>query len=144
MKKLTLSILTVFAVTTFCFAQKHEKSDSITVPAAVEAAFNQKFNSVKPVWEKEDSTYEAEFTYEGKETEALFTATGEWLETETEIQLSDLPAPAANYIQKKYKKTAIKEVAKIYHADGKITYEVEIKSKDVVFDEAGNLISQAK
>lgn len=80
--------------------------------------------------------------YEGRKTSAVFTGTGQWVETETEVNISDLPAAAAAYIQRNFKDVVIKEVAKIYNAEGNITYEAEIKSKDLMFDAAGNLIKQ--
>lgn len=142
MKKPILSLFIALATLSCTNAQEHEKGKSIQVPAAVDNAFSQKFKSTKPVWEKEGNDYEANFTYEGKETSAVFTATGTWLETETEIPVSELPATAKGYIQKNYKDVAIKEAAKIIHADGKINYEAEVKSKDLIFDASGNFIKQ--
>lgn len=42
-------------------------------------------------WEKEDGKYEAEFRQNKVETSVLFEASGTYVQTETEIAVSELP-----------------------------------------------------
>ena len=106
-----------------------------TPPQAVLTAFQQKFPSIaKAHWEKEgNGEWEAEFDLGGAETSANFAADGKWLETETEIGFSDLPAP----VQSALKGKKVKETAKIVKADGTMMFEAEVGHHDLMFDAAG-------
>ncbi len=110
-----------------------------TPPAAVLAAFNQQFSNVKELeWGKEkNGDWEAEFEQNGVESSANFSAAGLWLETETEIEVADLPAPVQTALQGK----KVKEAAKILRADGTTVYEAEVKHKDLLFDAAGKPVN---
>ncbi len=111
-----------------------------TPPAAVLAAFNQKFSNVKELeWGREkNGDWEAEFEQvEEMEMSANFSAAGLWLETETEIEVADLPAPVQAALQGK----KVKEAAKILRADGTTVYEAEVKHKDLLFDATGKPVN---
>ncbi len=105
-------------------------------PQAVVTAFQQKFPGVKDVdWDKEkNGEWEAEFEQNGVEMSANFTAAGQWIETETEIKPSELPAPVRTALKGK----KIKEAARIIRADGSSVYEAEVRGKDLLFDAQGN------
>jgi len=111
-------------------------------PAVVVSAFNQKFSNIKELeWGKEkNGDWEAEFEQNGAEMSANFSATGQWLETEAEIKVADLPAPVQAALQGK----KVKEVAKILSADGSTVYEAEVKHKDLMFDADGKMLPTAK
>lgn len=113
-----------------------------TPPQAVVTAFGQKFSNVKEVkWGQEkNGEWEAEFEQGGVDMSANFNAAGQWLETETEIKIADLPAPVQTALTGK----KVKEAAKIMRADGSTVYEAEVKHKDLLFDATGKLLSEAK
>jgi len=125
-----------------CLSAGYNASAQKTPPAAVVTAFTQKFGAVTELeWEKEkDGAWEAEFEQKGQEMSANFSADGKWLETETEIQFTDLPAP----VQAALKGKKVKETAKILKADGTTVYEAEVKRKDLIFDANGKLLSDDK
>lgn len=110
-----------------------------TPPQAVVAAFNQKFPGVKKVgWDKEkNGEWEAEFEQNEVDMSANFSADGKWLETETEIKVTDLPAP----VQAALKGKKIKEAARIQKADGTTVYEAEVRRKDLLFDADGKQLN---
>lgn len=70
----------------------------------------------------------------------ILDANGNLIETESEIAISALPKTVTDYLAKNHKGEKIKEAAKIVTVSGKVTYEAEIKGKDLLFDENGNLI----
>lgn len=113
---------------TACFSQK-------SAPTAVREAFSKKFPGVSDVdWDKENAQeWEAEFEQNGSEISANFRADGTWLETETEVQFADLPAP----VQAALKGKKVKEAARIERADGSTVFEAEVGRKDWLFDAAG-------
>ncbi len=112
------------------------------VPEAVLHAFQSRFPAAREVnWEIENKTaYEAEFKLNGIEWSVSFDATGKWLETETEVRLTDLPAPVQTALQGK----KVKEMTRIERADGSMVYEAEVKRKDLLFDAMGNLLAEEK
>ena len=60
---------------------------------------------------------------------ANFDLRGNWKETETEIDVVDLPGVIARSIAAKYPGAVISAANKIEKAGGKILYEAEIKLK---------------
>ena len=113
---------------------------SANPPQAVLAAFQQKFPNAQDVdWSKEkNGEWEAGFELSGsQEMSATFAADGRWLETETEIAFSELPAPVLTALQGK----KVKEAARIEKADGSTIYEAEVKRKDLIFDASGKKLN---
>lgn len=113
---------------TNCFSQK-------SAPAVVREAFSNKFPGVLDVdWGKENANeWEAEFEQNCMDLSANFRADGTWLETETEINVADLPAPVQAALQGK----KVKEAARIERADGTTVFEAEVGRKDWLFDATG-------
>ena len=117
------------------------------VPDAVREAFRKSFpNATEVKWTKESgSSYEAEFKMEGNEISALYSIEGTLKEIENEIKITDLPAAVVNGVKLATGGKKIREASRIYRTADKTTvYETEIrkgfKSKDLLFDESGNLI----
>ncbi|MBK8558056.1 MAG: PepSY-like domain-containing protein [Lewinellaceae bacterium] len=89
---------------------------------------------------KKNGDWEAEFEQDEVEMSANFNTAGQWLETETEIKVADLPAAVRTALQGK----KVKEAAKIMRADGTTVYEAEVKRKDMLFDDSGKMLSEEK
>lgn len=124
------------------FAQDIKESE---VPAPVKAAFAKLYPNVKDVdWEKENANYEAGFEVNKTETSIVFDATGNLLETEIEIKVSELPKSASDYAAKKYPKDKIAEASKITDAAGTVTYEAEVGKNELFFDSNGTFIKEVK
>jgi len=100
-----------------------------TPPQAVKDAFNQKFPNAQNVkWGKENKNeWEAEFTNVGTKTSVNFSNDGQWIETETEIAVSELPAAVTAAIKKDHNGCSITEADRIERPTG-ILYEADIKS----------------
>jgi Skp family chaperone for outer membrane proteins len=142
MKKVALSIMALIAIMFSAGAQQtgEKSTKSVNVPAAVAAAFAKQYAGVTPKWEKEDGDYEASFEQHDKETSVVYTAAGQLKETEVEIAVNELPAAATAYLAKNHPNAKVKEAAKITAANGVVTYEAEVKDKDLLFDVNGNFI----
>ena len=136
-------VLTVLVIA-IGFAAGAQQLDALKVPAAVKTAFAKKYPGQPVKWEKENGQFEAGFKQNGKSSSALFTADGTMTESEMEIKVSALPAPVLAYIKTHYKGAVVKEGAKITKADGTVNYEAEVNRRDVIFDEKGNFIKEAK
>ena len=141
MKKLVLMMVAAM-ITSLTFAQKLQEKD---VPAPVKTAFQKNFPQAKvEKWEKEGINFEAEFELNKSEQSVLFDAQGDIIETEIEIEISELPNGILDYVKKNYKGQSVKEAAKITDTKGTLTYEVEIKGMDLLFASNGKFVKEIK
>ena len=140
-------ILMFFSAITVSYAQRIKEEQ---VPAIVKQALNQKYPGVtSKEWTKEKDVFEAEVILNSKECEVAFNANGEWLETEREIKVSELPAAVNNTIRTgEYKTWTIKEAELIESPQYAKAYEVELKKNNekvaLLFSDDGNLIKTEK
>lgn len=135
MKKFVI-IAVAMLLTTLAYSQKVKEKN---VPEAVKTAFQKLYPSIDDVdWTMEDQYYEAEFEINDTDHAVLLDATGKLIETEIEISVDQLPAKTLEYLKGK----KIKEAAKITDAKGTVTYEAEVKRKDLIFDKNGNFIKE--
>jgi hypothetical protein len=132
-------IVVALVLSTIAFAQKVKATK---VPEIVLKSLMSEYPNAKKVkWDKEENNYEASFESNKTKNSVLFNASGKIIETEVEITTAQLPKSILNYIGKNYKDQKVKEAAKIISDKGIITYEAEIKGKDLLFDENGKLLS---
>ena len=137
MKKNILVVIALL-VATISFATE--------APKAVQQAFAKKFPTAKSVkWEKENAKeYEASFTLDGAKCSANFNIEGTWLETETEIKITDLPTAVSTAIKTKYANWEIEAASKIETSSSEVKYEADIKKektkKEVLLKADGTFI----
>lgn len=141
MKKLAI-MMAAGMISSCAFAQKMQEKD---VPAAVKTTFQKSYPNTKEVkWDKEGDKYEASFDVNKIDNSVLFDANGNIIETEVEIELSQLPAGIVEYVKTHYSGQKVKEGAKITDTKGVITYEAEIKGMDLLFDSNGKFLKEIK
>jgi uncharacterized protein (DUF2164 family) len=141
MKKITLmaALLVVIQLV------KAEKISEYSLPNEVKTIFAKMFpNQYSVKWELENGNYEAEFMLNKVETSALYSPTGQWLQTETEIKVDVLPMAVIEYVSKNLAGKKIKEASKIIDAKGNLFYEVEVNGNDYIFDTKGNYLRTEK
>lgn len=141
MRKLVFLLAAVASVS---FANAQKVSDK-EVPAEVKSALQKSHPKAKDLkWEKEKGNYEAGFEVGETDYSVLIDASGKILETEVEIKIDELPANAKAYVAKHYAGQKIKEAAKITDSKGVVTYEAEVKGKDLIFDNTGKFLKEVK
>ncbi|MDA3614561.1 PepSY-like domain-containing protein [Polluticaenibacter yanchengensis] len=141
MKKLVFMLVTVPAIL-FVSAKKISEKE---VPVVVTSALKKHYPDAKELkWEKENSNYEAAFKMAKTAYSLLIDTAGHILETEVEISIKEVPADVNTYLLKHYKEQKIKEVAKITDNKGIVTYEIEVKGKDLIFDNSGKFLKEEK
>lgn len=136
-------LLGLMLTTGHCIAQKVKAAD---VPAPVKSALAQKYpDAVGVTWEKEKGNFEANWGGKSKEDNSVvFTPAGNLVEVVKAIPIADLPIAVATYVKKNFPGTKITEAGKVIDAKGKITFEAEVKGKDLIFDENGNYLKTEK
>lgn len=139
-------LITVVAatITLAGFSQEKKESENVKVPPAAEAAFKKAFPAATNAkWEKEGANYEVNFLDGKKKMAAEYGTSGNWIETEEEIAITELPASVGTYV-KQHEKGNIKEASKITKANGAINYEAEVNKHDLIFDKDGKFIKVEK
>ena len=144
MKNLLLLFVCLALVTgVSAMNQKDEK-----IPAAAKTGFAAKFPSAKKAkWSVEKpGEFEAEFKLNGEEASALFDSNGNLLETEVEIEESELPQAVKATIAKDFAGFELDEIEKATDAKGIVFYEMEAeKGKEefeISFDANGKLLKK--
>jgi hypothetical protein len=141
MKKLTILLLSGI-ITSGLFAQKISSSQ---VPYLILKDFKSKYHDTKRVkWIKEEKNYEAEFMINGKTIDVTYDTIGNWVETLSEIPLSELPSTIVDAINKLFQNCKITSAARLdqYRADAFYEAEIRFKGKKSIatFDTKGNQI----
>lgn len=116
----------IWAVAICCTVRVAARA-AVSVPQVVADAFHAKFpNAAKQKWEKENATeYECEFHNGKTEMSAKYDQSGRWLETETEVKVTDLPPAVLEVIVQQYKDYKLKEAEVVETPEGKL-YEAEL------------------
>jgi len=125
MKSLLSLACFVFLFATIGCSQKINEKD---VPGSVKTAFTNKFSGASDVkWEKENKKeFEANFKMNNTDVSANFSLDGSWVETETTIPASELPAAITNAVNTKYPGAVYGRTEKIEKPGGKVLYEVNV------------------
>ena len=139
----TLATLTLALLFTICcFAQKMQEKN---VPANVKSAFKQKYPEATSVkWDKEDKTYEASFKLNNINNSVLMDIKANILETEVETTLQKVQKEILAYVKNNYAGKKPKAAAIITDNKGIVTYEIELKGMDLIFDSNGKFIKKVK
>jgi hypothetical protein len=110
------------------------------VPDVVLQAFNATYPDISPQWEEMSYGYEAVFVQEGQEYEVEYSSTGEWLETEYEVQELQFPQAVLQTVRQQYPNYAITKYEIELTPLGTF-YEVEVEGNgqeiELYFDEQG-------
>ena len=126
MKSLLALVFFIVSFATISCSQKINEKD---IPVPVKTAFHTKFPGATAVsWGKENAKeYEAEFKFNNNAVSANFGLDGSWVETETVIPVSDLPAAVKTAISAKYPGAPITLAEKTEQPGDKTLYEVSVK-----------------
>lgn len=140
MKKVIFSIAVIATLTAGVLVAQDIKSSK--VPATVTTALLKKYPAaIKVSWEKEKGNYEANWGGKsGEDMSVTFTPVGAFVEQVEAIKVAALPANAAKYLQTHYKGAKVDEAGKVTDSKGKVSYEAEVKHKELVFDAQGHFI----
>ncbi len=119
-------------------------AQGINVPAKAKEAFSKLFpQAAKVNWGKE-SKNEFEVSFINRETNmsVVLNGEGKLLETETDIEVNNLPGKVLQFVKEKYPHYKITEAAKIVDSKNVLSYEAEIslgkEKRDLIFDANGN------
>jgi len=150
MKKIIISVvLALLMLNSYSQEKKKESKNEkkVEVSEVVKNAFATKFpNATKVEWSLEKpGEFEVEFKLNKTEMSALFDEKGTLLETESEIEETDLPGAIKATLAKDFAGYKLDEIEKT-DAKGEITYEMEAKKDnnefELVFGINGKLLKQ--
>ncbi|MGY4539867.1 PepSY-like domain-containing protein [Mucilaginibacter gilvus] len=123
---------------------KAQDLKSKNVPAIIKTALSKKYpEAAKVSWEKEKGNYEANWGGKsGEDNSVTFTPAGTFVEIVKAIPITELPEAVASYVAAHFKGAKIKEAGKVTDAEGKTSYEAEVKGGDLIFDENGRFVKK--
>ena len=118
------------------------------LPQEVAADFELRHpNSKKLKWEKEGDFWEAEFKENGVEVSTIYDADFNWVRTEREISVSDLPNVILTYVNENYAGSKIEEAESFESSEEGNGYIVEIginkQELELFFTGEGEFLRQA-
>ncbi len=146
MTRTLLALITLTLAATVAAAQELPASK---VPAVVQQAFHAKFPNVKQVaWKLKAPTYDAEFLVNRLEVTVNFDADGKWVETESAIPRSKVPAAVKQAIAKQFAAYKVIETQDMQRVDdSRVRYEIHLDNAKevlkVMFYADGTIISQS-
>lgn len=120
-----------------------QKVDESSVPISVRTAFAKMYPNVKIYkWELDGSNFEANFKEDEVQQSATYGPDGTYIRLEKLIAITAFPKGVTDYMTKNFPGKKIKETSEIIDVAGVITYEVEIKEVDYIFDANGNFLKK--
>jgi hypothetical protein len=142
MKK-AIVLAAIFLISTHSIqAQALKEKD---VPMVVKESCMKNFPGATDVkWMKEENEYECTFMKMGSLMNCKMSKMGKVLETGEETKQSALPASILSYLNLHHKNEALTSIFKVKSNKGKIMYEMEVKGKEMTFDEKGKLMKMDK
>ena len=140
----------IFVMTFICLGARAAYAQKINqdkVPATVLSNFKKQFSAAtKTQWEMEEADFEVNFKNGGVEYSAKYDKQGNWLETEQEINNTELPVAVKSALEKEFPKAEIEESEKVSYPKKATVYEIEIekgKQKfEVQFSAEGTLLKK--
>src|SRR5258705_11534459 len=135
-----------FFIVSFATMSCSQKINEKNLPGPVKTAFNTKFPGATAVkWGKENAKeYEAEFKLNNNSVSANFGLDVSWVETESVIPDSSLPAAVSAAIRAKYPGASITLAEKTEQPGNKAFYDVSIKvngtTKGIVINPNGSFV----
>ncbi|GAB4492063.1 MAG: hypothetical protein OHK0045_18910 [Raineya sp.] len=105
------------------------------VPSSIISAFQSKFPNAKDIeWEMDNSDFEVNFEIGKVEWSAKFDSGGKLLETEQEINVSQIPQNVRQAIESEYPNCKIEEAEQVTLADNSVVYEIEVEKDKKSFE----------
>jgi hypothetical protein len=138
----------VLSGTGFCGLHAQLVVRKTAVPPAVVEEFEYRFADAENiVWLKQgDDYYGARFQIKGQDAEAIYTPTGDWIQTEQDIAYLEMPDSARSYCRSHYPDYQAKDVKKVSTRRHGILYEIKVlggtKQIGMTFDMHGRLVDE--
>ena len=146
MKTVFVTILIIASL----FAVNSADAQIRKIPAEVTDAFKVKYPSANGVeWKDKLTVFQANFLLDGEKYEAKFNNTGDWQETEKNLDQEKLPAAIKDGFSKsKFTDWEQKQITYIEKKDGAEQYRILVRKSDIekkylFFDKSGKLIRDA-
>ncbi|RYY16885.1 MAG: hypothetical protein EOO04_26245 [Chitinophagaceae bacterium] len=129
------------------FATSTTQAQIRKIPATVTDAFKEKYPDASGVeWRDKVSVFSAAFSKDGVNYEAKYNSKGEWLNTENEVAVDDLPSVVKEGFEKsKYAEWEIEKIHHIQLPDNNTQYRLlvgktDLQKKNLLYSSKGRLL----
>jgi hypothetical protein len=125
MKKIMVMLVACLMVSPLAWSQKIPESQ---VPVEVRQTFKKMFPSAAGIrYEMEKQDYEISFKNGNRECSANYDVTGKWLETETELEASELPKPVLDTVARDFAGFKMDEAVQVETPGHDMFYVMDLK-----------------
>lgn len=117
---------------------------------SVPDSVKNKFLEIEPSaysirWVNDGDIYKVYYKLKDKDkVTSYFDFNGNWMETETEIEVEELSAAVIQVLQIKFSEYEIVDIEIVNTSDGQVLYEVDLskesKTYDILFDTTGRIL----
>ena len=145
---MTKTILLYCYLLFWIVAPKSTTEATKELPVAIKTSFESLFPKAMEVdWEEDETEYYLYFENEAHNTEAFFSKTGKWIQTNIFIEYAELPDPAKIFIEKHYKEDIpyFEGILRIETPEARhyvVTFESEGAGINLLFADTGNLVAE--
>ena len=115
------------------------------VPRDVQIKFLELEPSAHKIdWTIDNEIYQVDYLINSKKTTSYFDKSGNWLETESEIDAAELPEAILKTLKTKLNEYSIIDIELVKTKESQILYEVDLKKDnklyDILFDKTGKIL----
>lgn len=144
-----IKVILISVILLFSYSVSAQQKSGTNPPEKAVKAFQTAHPKAQDVsWDKEGMNYEASYKENNNNFSVVIDKEGKILETESEINISELPSGVVRYINDNYKGSTLTGAAKIVDYKGNVKYEAEMNNgktkKDIMFDKEGKPIHPSK
>ncbi|HDZ03921.1 hypothetical protein LCGC14_0199050 [marine sediment metagenome] len=115
------------------------------VPRSVQIKFLElEPSALKINWTIDDEIYQVDCLINSKKSTSYFDKSGNWLETESEIDSEELPEAILKTLRTKMGEYSIVDIELVKTKENQVLYEVDLKKEnkfyDILFNESGKIL----
>ena len=139
MKKLSF----IFLLTLLAAGAEAQDLESKDVPSIVKVklfSMYPKLDQEDIDWSLENGCYQAELDVNDMDVSVTFSPKGAVLEKKVELNPTDLPKPAGDYLSKTFPQKPLGDIFKVNDSKNTTTYLVTMDNDELIFDSAGKYL----
>jgi len=112
----------------FCTSYTIVSAQQLKIPVQVKKSFEQRYPNAKAVnwsFNQDDKLWDVVYEKEALEYSSSFSEAGDWLQTDINIKITELPDAVMNTLREQFLEYDIEEIERLETPEG-LFYEIEV------------------